>query len=42
MATYQSLHNALTRLPSMTNRQVTEVIPTPWAKERDVPLKAAS
>ena len=39
---YQYLRDVLTRLPSMTNHQVPEVLPAEWAKRRTVPLKAAS
>ena len=39
---YQYLRDVLTRLPSMTNHQIAEVLPAAWAKRRAVPLKAAS
>jgi hypothetical protein len=39
---YQYLRDVLTRLPSMTNRQVATILPAEWAKERAASLKAAS
>ena len=39
---YQYLRDVLTRLPSMTNHQVAQIVPAEWAKERTVVLKAAS
>jgi len=39
---YQYLRDVLTRLPSMTNRQVATLLPAAWAKERTASLKAAS
>jgi hypothetical protein len=39
---YQYLRDVLTRLPSMTNRQVATILPAAWAKERTASLKAAS
>jgi transposase len=31
---YTYLHNVLTRLPSMTNRQIKDVVPKAWAAAR--------
>jgi len=38
---FQYLRDVLTRLPSMTNHQVADVLPAQWAKRQPAPLKAA-
>src|SRR5580765_4192791 len=38
---YTYLRDVLTRLPSITNHQVAQIIPAAWAKTQTPPLKAA-
>jgi IS66 C-terminal element len=38
---YTYLHDVLTQLPSMTNRQIKDIVPKAWAARRNTALKAA-
>ena len=38
---YAYLREVLTRLPSMTNRQIAELTPEAWARSKRLPAKAA-